>query len=134
MGTSITVNVIGFTDWQVLPDGRMVREEVACMTKTEMAQERHKLAQAGKTIIGWYAQTKHGKAMLGAHAVNEVVTDKSVSHVRLVDCPICEKVGCVVCNHSGLTRNHSWNQWHQWQLDRFREEARKRREVHPAMQ
>ena len=135
MGHSQTINVIGFSAPEPLPDGSHRRYECHAMTKMEMLQEAKKMAGRDMPVIGWFAQTNAGCRMLGpgVDIWEEIRADKIKYGIKPVTCPICQgrtsrncgpgmTAHCPVCNGSGITRQNHWLKWRQWQLDRMKAE------------
>ena len=117
MGHSQTIHVIGFSKEEKINEKTYRRHECHAMNKMEMVQKRKYMAKHGTPVVGWLAQTKTGCKMIGADYTWEEIPDSKVSHIKLIDCPICKAKGCFVCNHSGITKNNYWKRWQPWQLE-----------------
>lgn len=107
MGKSYTYHVVGEDT-----TGRLW----GAMSRAEMAQVRAKAERLGDKVIGWNAQTQTGTRILGG----EWALTTDVKFPRMVDCPICERAGCFVCDFSGITRPNHWEKWQEWQLEDMR--------------
>lgn len=122
MGHIVTAHVIGQII-KVDEDGNETIEvSYPCMNKVEMAQAMARSIKEGAPITMWVAQTQKGIGFIG---YAEYKPASQVKLPKLVDCPICEKKGCIVCNYSGITEDKYWEKWLPWQLDNIRAEAKK---------
>lgn len=110
-----TYNVVGLTK-PIEGTG----DAYPCNTKTEMAQAIIVAKNKGNPIVLWTYQTSKGFHMLGDRTQ---LYGEPRGLPKLIECPICEKHGCIVCNYSGYTRNKHWEKWQIWQLERIKSDA-----------
>jgi hypothetical protein len=92
------------------------------MSRLEMAQEAHKAERDNDPVEYWVFQTRTGEKMLGLQDTGEfsIRAQFAPKPRKVVDCPICDTLGCIVCNYSGITKPNHWRQWRDWQLEDIR--------------
>jgi len=120
MGRSYTIHCLGYA-----PLNRKEKRVFTAMNKREIAWRRIEASREGLKIKYWYAQTKTGEKILGGL----IKKDEEVRVPKLVEC-ICggrgyyvennEKYRCPVCEGTGQTTKGYWNNWTNWQIERFK--------------
>jgi len=114
--SSHTYHIIGYA-----PMGPNRQALYCTMSRVGIVQQMQKAERQGRRITHWQAQTKTGLRVLGLIDGFWFCSTSELPRLpKLVDCPICNASGCIVCDYSGLCKPGHWNKWLPWQLDEMR--------------